>query len=719
MSYRMLLSRRVTACFVLSAVTGLAMAGDVANGNGVLRFKTGDVFTTAASNMLARPAVPMNLTKRMAVVQLAGAITPAQRAQLEDAGVVLVEYLPDFAYAADLGGADLAALGRLGFVTWVGAFENGWKVSPDLGGQALASPQRQVLRDAGRFSVQVMLWPGANMKDTLAAIGQVPGVEIQESGWSGREMTLTATMPLSSAGAVAAIDAVRWIEDTPELDYRNATVRWVVQSNIPGNFPIHDHGLTGTGQILGLQDGRPDRNHCMLNDPEGDPPGPNHRKILAYNSSFGSDFHGTHVAGTAIGDNGVDNDTRGVAYDAKLVFDTIGFNSSAFLSNLNQHYGQGAAVHTNSWGNDGTTNYDALARTIDVFSWDNDDNLVIFAVTNTSTLKNPENAKNVLAVGASQDAGSAANFCSGGRGTTNDGRRKPEIFSPGCSIRSASAGTSCSTTGLTGTSMAAPSIAGSALLARQYYTDGFYPSGAANAPDGFTPSGALVKATLLNSTVDMTGIAGYPSDREGWGRVLLHNSLVFDDDAREIIVRDVRIGAAEAMNTGDFIEFQFDVNSLFQPLKVTLVWHDPPGSVNANPAYVNDLNLTVVAPTGTYLGNVFSGGISATGGSADFKNNVEMMYLPAPIAGTYTVRIDAAAVNVGTQGYALVITGDVTEASACAADWNGDGVLDFFDVQAFLADFSAMAAAADINNDGSFDFFDIQEFLNMFSAGCP
>ncbi len=55
----------------------------------------------------------------------------------------------------------------------------------------------------------------------------------------------------------------------------------------------------------------------------------------------------------------------------------------------------------------------------------------------------------------------------------------------------------------------------------------------------------------------------------------------------------------------------------------------------------------------------------------------------------------------------------------CLPDWNNDGVLDFFDVQQFLADFSAMNPRADINNDGAFDFFDVQAFLQAFSNGCP
>lgn len=63
---------------------------------------------------------------------------------------------------------------------------------------------------------------------------------------------------------------------------------------------------------------------------------------------------------------------------------------------------------------------------------------------------------------------------------------------------------------MTGTSMACPAVSG--LLVRQYFT--FYPTGAAVPANSFT-IGTLIRAVLLNSTVDMTGISGYPSNQVG------------------------------------------------------------------------------------------------------------------------------------------------------------------------------------------------------------
>lgn len=56
---------------------------------------------------------------------------------------------------------------------------------------------------------------------------------------------------------------------------------------------------------------------------------------------------------------------------------------------------------------------------------------------------------------------------------------------------------------------------------------------------------------------------------------------------------------------------------------------------------------------------------------------------------------------------------------ACPADFTGDGLLNFFDVSAFLGAYGAMDPSADLNGDGNWDFFDISAFLSAFAAGCP
>ena len=55
----------------------------------------------------------------------------------------------------------------------------------------------------------------------------------------------------------------------------------------------------------------------------------------------------------------------------------------------------------------------------------------------------------------------------------------------------------------------------------------------------------------------------------------------------------------------------------------------------------------------------------------------------------------------------------------CIADITSDGVLDFFDVSAFLKAFNQLDPVADISGDGRIDFFDVSAFLTAFGQGCP
>ena len=61
----------------------------------------------------------------------------------------------------------------------------------------------------------------------------------------------------------------------------------------------------------------------------------------------------------------------------------------------------------------------------------------------------------------------------------------------------------------------------------------------------------------------------------------------------------------------------------------------------------------------------------------------------------------------------------IAMSNPCPADFTGDGVLDFFDVSAFINLFNMQSPEADLNNDGEFNFFDVSEFISLFSAGCP
>jgi hypothetical protein len=159
----------------------------------------------------------------------------------------------------------------------------------------------------------------------------------------------------------------------------------------------------------------------------------------------------------------------------------------------------------------------------------------------------------------------------------------------------------------------------------------------------------------------MTGVAQpIPSNCQGWGRILLDNALSFPGDARRLWVKDDTAGFPMG-SSGETRSYDLTVNSSSAPFKVSLVWTDFPSTPAASPHLNNDLDLEVVGPGGiSFLGNVFAGGQSTTGGTPDRRNTVEQVLRLAPTPGAYTVTVRSFTVPNGPQPFAVVITGDIT-----------------------------------------------------------
>ncbi len=744
-----LMGLRAVGVALIVALGAGPVLGGPADGGGadgaVLQLKVGRIDVDATSSLHRAVGLQHQAIAGGGryIVQLDGPLTAERTAQLDAAGVRLGSYIPSHAYIVKLGaGFDPAArLGALPFVRWVGPFQNGWKLDPDIGRESLKSAARRAIADRGDVDLWVSLFEGEAVDAAVARISAIAGVQVQGTQLSGDVTRVHVVAPRTQYAKLAEVATVQWVEEVGEVEARNYNGNWISQSDVQDMFPVWAHGLTGVGQVGGLIDGNYfgteglNADHCSFRDPGGNPIGPTHRKLVAYFGTNNYDLHATHCSGTMVGNeepiSGLSNH-RGAAYGAKLAFTNIrqlnpSFDNLSLCAMLTQDAGAGATVHSNSWGGGGN-NYNIWCQDIDKFSYNNEDDLVVFAVNNFGSVTKPENAKNLLAVAATNDAPNQQSQCYGGTGPTADGRRRPEIMAPGCGvISSASGGATCDFVSDGGTSMACPMVAGCALLARQYFTEGFYPSGAANPPDAFTPSGALMKAVLLNSTLDMTGVAGYPSDLEGWGRLRLDDALYFSGENRKLIVFDDRRNA-NGLTTGQTLSYDGNVLTAGEPLRITLVWTEKEAALNANPVYINDVDLEVTVGGATlYRGNVFAGGQSATGGSSDTKNNTEQVLIVSPPGGPFNVTVRATAVNTpGPQGFAVVATGDIGLPVTCMpADMNGDGFVNGDDIQAFVrvlitgTGTPAELCAADVNQDAGRDGFDVAAFVQCETAAGP
>ena len=604
------------------------------------------------------------------IVALEGPADPLIREALEGAGARIVSHVPSNAYLVRATGAAAARAEALPGVVRVDVCRPHWKISPTIGKVEFRNPVRRAEGSNRRLTVDVFEDP-RGVADRLRELG-AEILAVHDRAGAAR---VVVRAPEEIIPEMARLSRVEWIEEVGELALRNDDARWVIQSNVSGMTPLHDQGLFGEGQIVGHIDGPIVTTSCYFQDPDDNTPGPLHRKLVAVYDSLGSTVgqaHGTHTAGTLAGDsfpvNGL-TANRGMAPLARLVHtnfgDLRGFNDSPsnFLALLNRAHADGARIHSNSWGESSNqrNGYVTWSVDADTYARNEEEDLVVFAIMNggqgTTPILAPENAKNVLAVFATGDAPSQDVHATGRMGPTFDGRRRPEVGAPGFNTISASNVGACAVRGDTGTSMACPAVAGGAALVREYFVRGYYPTGRPFAQHSITPTGALLKAMVTNSAVNMTGIALYPNDIEGWGRVLLDRSLYFSGDSRRLWFRDVR--HADGLETGQMDEYTIEIANLLEPLDVTLVFADVPASHLTSFAPVNDLDLEVEGPDGLFLGNVFDAfaGSSVTGGSADSLNNTERVIRTVPTPGTWTIRVRAPDVPLGPQGYAVVVNG--------------------------------------------------------------
>jgi serine protease AprX len=435
-------------------------------------------------------------------------------------------------------------------------------------------------------------------------------------------------------------------------------------------------GLNGSGVIIanidaGIFDTHPDLVGRML-PCTGDTCG-----------GSAANAHGTHAAAIMAGDgmsavvdaNGYRRGL-GMAPGANLVeqvYNPTFTHPGGMLKLMRQSHDNNADISGNSWGPAGApVGYDVDTRQVDVGVRDTKPDIAgdqpltyVLSFMNgyggTSTQGSPDEGKNLITVGSTKAQAETGAFIAAyndisdnsAHGPALDGRRIPHLVAPGCSVDSAA-----STSGYAlfcGTSMASPQVSGAAALFIEQYRD---------QHAGAEPSAALIKAALIAATQNLVGnsdadgvtLGNRPDSKQGWGRLRADwmlapgvTVLYYDQDTE---IFD---------NTGDSWLLSVAPEDPAKPVQVVLVYTDAPGhgTGGSTPAWNNDLDLRVESGGNIYRGNVFGGnGFSVTGGSADTRNNIEVISMDAATAAG-GLAIEVVASNLNSN--ALPNSGDATD----------------------------------------------------------
>lgn len=588
-----------------------------------------------------RAQLSASLSSRSHVlIQLDHIPTAEEREAMERAGVKLLAYVPHNAWLASIPMAVSLSDKALDNIRWLGPVLPRDKLPVGLW-EGQVGPWAVNADDS--VNLDVLFFADVPLDETHQIVA-AHGGHVEEELLEFHRLRVRA--PRQAIPALASEDGVQWVvEAPPPKTPLNDGSR--ARTNVD-DVQVAPYSLSGSGVDLGMWDEGSVYAHVDFGQ-------------LTVVDAAGTSNHSTHVAGTMAGDGtnsinrgGMALQWRGMATEANII-------SYDWYNNISEHNGAiniyGIELSQNSWGYlEGCSlcgRYDWEAPDYDaiVTGFYGKRITVVFASGNSQScgydsIHPPGTAKNVITVGATNSNNdSMTGFSSWG--PVDDGRVKPDVVAPGCEsggyIKSTWPGDTYGS--LCGTSMAAPAVSGiSALLIQQYRS--IY--------GGADPWPSTIKALLIHTAVDL-GNPG-PDYKFGYGRV---DAQAAADVLR---ARDVR---QDSVSSGATNTYTITVPSGAPSVKVTLVWDDPAGAVNANPALVNNLDLTLVEPDGItahfpWVLDPTNPSNSAITGT-DSLNNVEQVYVTSPISGTWTVRVAGTNVPQGPQQYSLVTEGFVNE----------------------------------------------------------
>lgn len=578
--------------------------------------------------------------KHYVTIQFNSIPSQAIKDQLRAAGVELIEYLPNYAYTAAVSDAfNIQSLASFSARS-VFQLDARQKMQGDLFNNIFPP---HAVNQFGFVDVTIITYEKISI-DKVAIPLQQAGVTILTNTPLFKTYRLRVLQ--SAVKSLAELPFVQWVEpiDPPNV-LENLPGRSLHRANV-----LNDgvRNLKGDGINVGVWDGGAINSTHLDFLPSG--------RVTVVEAGALTD-HGTHVTGTITSKGLVNPRARGMAPNATI----FGWN---FSGDIQSEMAAGIPannllVSSHSYGfsfsgscnfNNSLLVYNTTARNTDINLNNFPTHLHVHSAGNSQSscsgvggfftiTGSGKPAKNNLVVAdiTSAEALSGSSSC----GPVQDGRIKPEISAMGTNVFSTWSPGNSSYATISGTSMATPGVSGTAVLLYQRYKQ---------LNSNNNPPSTLIKNIICNGAQDL-GNPG-PDYKFGFGRLNALTAVRILEDNR-YVVNNVSNSAAN--------DVSITVPAGTARLKVMLTWNDPAGSANANPALVNNLDLTVVEGANTTLPWILdknSPSAIATRG-VDNYSNIEQVTIDNPAAGSYTLRVTGTAVATGpTQEYALTWTID-------------------------------------------------------------
>lgn len=699
--------------------------------------------TVKLSNVAAEKAKPFPKGRHHYLVQFVGPIKRSWLSAVTTAGGELREPYGGFTYIVRANEKKARAIRELPIVRWIGHLPYDARIDHSLlHKKRAAKPEdvRQLPRTRQLSGVYTVEFFGPqDLKKAVSSVKKL-GFDVLDKNEKAR--VLIVSHKGKEAQALTGIDKLSRVHGVRRIGERSLPrISNDVAAGIMGTArsmaPVNKKGLnlSGKGEIVAVCDTGIDTGDATHINADFSgriafiksyPITPDYNKYIT--NPGGDDGaadldegHGTHVTGSILGNgtnsaglSGIVGPIRGLAYNAKLVFQAVEQEMKwkdpanvqkygryllsgipADLTVVFQYaYQKGARIHSNSWGGGNPGEYDEQCRQLDQFVWGHKDFCVLVAAGNDGTDKDgdgkinpmsvtsPATAKNCITIGACENKRPAFNadvygkwwpddypvapfkndpiaddpdevvpFSS--RGPCVGGRIKPDVISPGTFILSVRS------------SMIAPNNTGWAPLPQS--KNYFYMGGTSMATPLSAGAVALLReylrtkqsitkpsAALIKAAL-IAGADRLPGMQPS--SAVVDNNQGYGRLNLDNILAPANAAAAvfadrpKNLATGDLYTRTFVVKSGGKPLRVVMAYSDYPGE-----NLVNNLNLILTAPDGTkYAGN------QAIGGSPtpDSLNNVEAIQVDKAAAGNWKIEVVGSNVPQGPQDFALVCLGNV------------------------------------------------------------